>query len=96
MQIKCRISDCQSVIEVPNATANTTYLCSKHPEHEQNKAIGRKHRPQEVTSFQECQFDPELRRSGRSEGTNHVRRQGNDVDDFARTQEIDLMMRGLI
>jgi hypothetical protein len=96
MKIQCRIKDCPSFIEVENATENTTYLCSKHPEHDQNKAIGRKRKTQEVSQFQEYQFDPELRRSGRSEGTNHVRRQGNDVDDFARTQEVDLIMKGLI
>jgi len=96
MQIKCRIKDCPSAIDVPNATSSTTYLCSKHLEQEQNKAIGRKHRSQETTVFQEYQFDPDLRRSGRSEGTNHVRRQGSDVDDFARTQEVELLLLNLI
>jgi hypothetical protein len=96
MLINCRVEGCPSTIEISNATSGTKYLCSKHPEHEQNKMIGRKRRPQEEVSFQEYQFDPDLRRSGKSEGTTHVRRQGNDTDDFARTQEIDLMMRNLI
>jgi hypothetical protein len=96
MKIQCRIKDCPSFIEVENATASTTYLCSKHPEHDQNKAIGRRRKTQEEISFQSCQFDPNLRRSVKSLGTNHIRRQGNHTDEFSRTQEVELLLTNLI
>jgi hypothetical protein len=96
MKIQCRIKDCPSFIEVENATKNTTYLCSKHPEHDQNKAIGRKRKTQEEVSFQDRQFDPDLRRSVKPLGTNHVRRQGNQTNEFVGRQLHELLLTNLI
>lgn len=87
MPIKCKVDGCDAVFETKEPLApNATYVCRKHA------GVDTKN----DEHFQEHIFDKGLRRSGKPTGTDHIKRQGNDTDEFARSQEIELTVRGLI
>ena len=70
---------------------NASFICKDHPREVQVQAAGRKYSPEtdeadKEIHFQNHQFDKDLRRSGRAEGTDHVLHQGSNVltaDDLA-------------
>lgn len=63
---------------------NARFICKDHPREVQVQAAGRKYNPvtdeaDKVVHFQDHQFDKDLRRSGKPEGTDHIANQGSDV-----------------
>lgn len=87
MPIKCKVDGCDAVFETKEPLAlNATFVCRKHAGVDTKNTV----------YFQNEQFDKDLRRSGKPVGTSHIHRQGNDTDELARQQEIELKSKGLI
>ena len=92
--IKCIVKDCQSKINpLESVTAECRYVCSKHTRSEQWRALGREANDRKDSEdldihFQDCQFDKDLKRGRRPVDTDHIQRQGSEIDD--QQEKIDL------
>jgi len=85
---------CSSMIEVLDelVTGATNYLCSHHLRTLQVRMNNREYDPlrdeaDKAVRFQEHQFDPDLRRSAKPQGTSHVRGQGNEKRRIPENEE---------
>jgi hypothetical protein len=81
MKIKCRVKDCPSVIDMPNATVNTVYSCRIHSGQDTKN---------EDLHFQEHQCDRIFDASITPEGTRHISHQGNrawTAEDISRIRK---------
>lgn len=95
MQIKCRVAECPSTIDIANANEKTLFLCSKHTVEEAHLALGRVFHPSEETVFQDVQFDDDLLLGRLPEGTSHIHRQGSRTNEFRVKQRCDLIKEGI-
>jgi hypothetical protein len=86
--MKCLVKNCISEIK-----GSGRYICSRHTRKEQWKALGRKPDERKDTvdinvHFQDHQFDKDLRRGRRPVDTDHIQRQGSEIDD--QQERLDL------
>ena len=87
--IRCKVLDnngaqCESTIDVSLPLAeNAGFICKNHPRAAQVRANSRQYDPardeaDKGVHFQEAQFDPDLRRPKKPQGTEHIHHQGNE------------------
>ena len=86
--IKCRVKGCQFEADITGL-----YICHRHTRAEQWQALGREPDERKDNSdkdvyFQDCQFDKDLKRGRRPIDTNHIQRQGSEIDD--QQEKLDL------
>jgi hypothetical protein len=92
--IKCQVEGCPTTINPTEpVTLTCRYICSKHTRAEQWKALNRtaddrKDYLDADVRFQDCQFDKDLKRGRRPVDTDHIQRQGSEIDD--QQEKIDL------
>ena len=92
--IKCQVEGCMTEYENKEPLSpNCRYICRNHTRSEQWKAlkrafVERKDTEDEAVRFQEFQFDKDLRRGRRPVDTNHIQRQGSEIDD--QQEKLDL------
>lgn len=95
VEYKCVIKGCNSTVKVDGSVSpNFKYICSGrmaygdqvllHTREQQCRATGRIYNPKadeadKEVHFQDTQFDKDLRRSFKAEGTDHIANQGSDV-----------------
>ena len=72
MKLYCTIDGCPNFVNTSGkVNSDATFTCRDHnPPGEEN------------AHFQESQLDPDLRRSHKPVGTEHIRRQGSETNDF--------------
>jgi hypothetical protein len=94
-EYRCIVPGCLNVFKTDElVSSNFTYICSGrasygddillHTREEQIVATGRKYNPNTDEAdrdihFQSGQFDKDLRRAYRPEGTDHIPNQGSDI-----------------
>ena len=87
--IQCKVIEnevrCTNTIVVADegVTADTGFICRHHPRVVQVRASNREYdlsrdEADKAVRFQEYQFDPDLRRSAKPQGTSHIPYQGNE------------------
>jgi len=85
-EIRCKVIEhekrCETVLQVSEPVSeNASFICKNHPEAVQRRAAGNVTQPRSDVHFQVVQFDPDLRRSRKAQGTSHIARQGSEVND---------------
>ena len=86
--MKCQVKGCKSEFKTVGR-----YICSKHTRKEQWKALDRQPDDRKDTldinvHFQDHQFDKDLKRGRRPVDTDHIARQGSEIDD--QQEKLDL------
>ena len=83
--IPCKVKGCTNVHLTEEAISpKASFICKDHPREVQIQAAGRKYNPKtdeadKDVHFQDHQFDKDLRRSSKPEGTDHIANQGCDI-----------------
>ena len=91
--IKCQVEGCNIAIDNSALSLNARYICPHHTRREQWKALERQPDERKDNSdkdihFQDHQFDKDLKRGRRPIDTNHIQRQGSEIDD--QQEKLDL------
>lgn len=85
--INCAVEGCNTNITVDEAVSKSVrFICKNRPRSVQVRTAGRSYDPVKDNSdqelhFQSHQFDKDLKRGSRPQGTGHIHNQGSDVID---------------
>ena len=81
-ELRCKIMieeniQCPTVLIVAEPVSeNASYICRNHPDSVQRAVAGNTKQPRPNVHFQEYQFDPDMERSAKPQGTSHIGNQG--------------------
>src|ERR1022692_1288623 len=93
-ELRCVIRDkdgnqCPTVIQVfESVSEKVSYMCRLHPGSVMRKAAGNTTPARTGPNFQTIQFDPDMDRSGKPQGTSHIGNQGG-ADKIAQKFDRD-------
>src|SRR6266699_7010508 len=85
--VRCAIEGCLEVFKTAETLSpNARFICKNHPRKVQVEAVGRKYdvkkdETDQDVHFQDCQFDPEIKRAAKAINTHHIQHQGSEVLD---------------